>query len=178
MSMTELSDAIARATRAAYEQLRQDHGGDFYYFVLSTTWDGTPPAVAAWSKESLSTAVQMHEDKQDAEWGLKWSYADSPYFCFGDEHFEDVRRLFALRPDMRLLSGEERDRELNFRVDAMVEAMKSLDQAGLFGTSNDRNRIFINVEVNPPDSTNTLRAELLNPLEARKTWIVEMAEPA
>ena len=177
MKMTELSMAIAQATLAAYQQLRRDYDDNFYYFVLVTTWDGTPPAVAAWSRETLDAAVQACEDKKDAEWGLKWSYADSPFLCFGDAYFDDVKRLFALRPDMRLLHEEERSRELSFRVIAMVEAMKRLDEAGVFGTGEDRNRIFINVEVNPPDSTNTDRAELLNPMDARKVWIAEMAEP-
>jgi hypothetical protein len=175
--MTELSNAIAKATRAAYEQLIREHEGDYYYFVLATTWDGTVPAVSAWSREALSTAVQSCEDRVEAEWGLKWSYADSPFFCFGDQYFDEVRRLIELRPDMRKLRGEARNRELSLRVDAMVEAMKFLESEGLFGTGERRNRIFINVEINPPDSTNTARAEFLNPMDARKEWIEEMAEP-
>jgi hypothetical protein len=31
--------------------------------------------------------------------------------------------------------------------------------------------------LNPPDASNTTRAEALNPLEARREWVSEMAEP-
>jgi hypothetical protein len=177
MSMTDLANAIAKATRDAYVQLRREYPGEYYYFVLTTTWDGTAPAIAAWSRESLEQAIQGSEDKEDAEWGLKWSYADSPFLCYGDEYFDEVRSLFAHRTDLRTLSGEARARELGYRVDAMVDALKSLDLEGLFGTGDDRNRIFINVELNPPDASNTTRAEALNPLEARREWVSQMAEP-
>ncbi len=176
--MTELITAIARATRTAYEKLRSDHQGDYYYFVLTTTWDGTAPTVSAWSREALELAVHDAKDKEDAEWGLKWSYADSPFLCFGEEFFSQVREMFARRADIRTLSGEAREQELNIRVDSMVEALMLLDREGVFGTGDNRNRIFINVELNPPDSSNTRRAEILNPLDARKEWIAEMAEPA
>lgn len=177
MSITDLSNAIARATRAAYVQLRSENPGDYYYFVLATTWDGTVPAISAWSRESLKKAIQGFDDKDDAEWGLKWSYSDSPFLFYGDSYFDEVRRLFACRTGMRTLSGEARAIELDYRVGAMVDALQALDSEGLFGTGVDRNRIFINVELNPPDASNTTRAEALNPLEARKEWISEMAEP-
>ncbi len=175
--MTELINEIVRATRSAYEKLRNEHPGDYYYFVLTTTWDGTAPSVSAWSKEALELSVQDSNDPEDAKWGLKWSYADSPYFCFGEEYFNPVRELFGRRPDIHTLIGKARERELKIRVDSMVEALRLLDREGTFGTGDERIRIFINVELNPPDSSNARRAELLNPYDARKEWMAEMAEP-
>jgi hypothetical protein len=51
-----------------------------------------------------------------------------------------------------------------------------LDGEGLFGRGAARSQIVINVEVAPPDSTNTERAVRLNPPEAVGTWLAEAAE--
>ena len=61
-------------------------------------------------------------------------------------------------------------------MSAMEEAMARLDQAGLFGTGSKRAHIVINVEVMPPDYTNTERAKRLNPPEALVDWLKEAAE--
>lgn len=59
----------------------------------------------------------------------------------------------------------------------MESAIVKLDRKGVFGHGGDRERIVVNVEVMPPDFTNTQRAVRLNPPEAVRTWIDEAAEP-
>jgi Domain of unknown function (DUF4303) len=173
-----LAQAIANATRITFEELTRNFPGEFYYFVLATTGEAHAPSIAAWSREALDSAIANAADKSDAEWGLKWSYADSPFFCFGEDNFGEVKRLFAERPDTRFLAGELRKREIEFRINAMEQALKSLDEEGVFGRNPERNKILINVEINPPDDSNTNRAMRLNPPEACKDWLAEMAEPA
>lgn len=90
----ELTDAIADATRRAVADLFREHPEDFYYCSLITTGEAHPPVLAAWSRGALTAAAEA-ADADDARWGLKWSYADSPYFGFGDAHFGEVRRCTA-----------------------------------------------------------------------------------
>lgn len=173
---TDLVNAIEIAARTAIKELFARHPGRFYYLSLVTTGEAHPPVLAAWSEEALEEAVKGTDDRNDARWGLKWSYADSPFYCFGEHHFEHVNRLFDLRPDIHSLDGEERIAEYGLRLRAMEEALLRLDQQGVFGTGGERLKIVINVEVVPPDFTNTQRAKRLNPPEAIRCWLEEAAE--
>jgi len=176
-SESELASAIECAAGKAIKDLFARHPGQFYYVSLITTGEAHPPVIAAWSKEALEEAVKDQTDQEDARWGLKWSYADSPFYCFGEEYFEDVRDLFRKRPDIRSLGDREREAEYDLRLGAMESAIARLDQQGVFGTGEDRVKIVVNVEVVPPDYTNTQRAMRLNPQEAIRTWLEEAAEP-
>ena len=172
----ELKIEIEKATQQAFAGLVELHPGRFYYFSLITTGEAHSPVVAAWSYEALQEAVEGESDVKDAIWGLKWSYADSPYYCFGEEYFKNVELLFGQRPDIRLLSGQERKDEFDLRLRAMEEAIAALDAKGVFGMGTSRNRIVVNVEVMPPDVSNTDRAKRLNPAEAIEEWLEEAAE--
>ena len=90
-----LEDAIASAAREAFQRLFAEHPGDYYYCSLVTTGEAHPPVVSAWSREALAAAVEGEPDIQKASAELKWSYADSPYCGYGEEHFAHVKELFA-----------------------------------------------------------------------------------
>ena len=174
----ELADTIESATKKAVTDLFKSHPRDhFYYLSLITVGDAFPPNLAAWSEEALEDAVKNEFDIEDARKGLKWSYSDSPGFCYGDEHFGDVRKLFAMRPGIDSIHSAAWEAEYELRLRAMETAMRNLDEQGLFGTGERRLNIVVNVEVMPPDYTNTQRAKRLNPPEAIRVWLEEAAEP-
>jgi hypothetical protein len=174
----ELTDAIADAARTAFTKLFRDHPENFYYCSLITNGKAHPPILAAWSWEALDAAVAGTADPSDARWGLKWSYADSPYLCYCDAHFGRVRILFELRPQIGTgMTAEDWTTEYNLRLRAMERAMARLDMEGIFGTGETRLRVVINAEVMPPDYTNTERAVRLNPAGALLEWLIECAEP-
>jgi hypothetical protein len=170
----ELAKAIEVATRKAVSALFEHHPGNFYYISLITSGEAHAPFLVAWSSEALNAAVQL---SGYARSDLKWSYADSPYVAYGQEHFEEVRRIFDRRPK---LSGGTTAHEWNLEYDsrlrAMEAAMRRLDEDGLFGVGRERDGLVINVEVMPPDYTNTERARRLNPPSALETWMHEAAE--
>jgi hypothetical protein len=58
----------------------------------------------------------------------------------------------------------------------MEAALSEADAAGTFGSGIEREQIVINVEVMPPDHSNTERAIRLNPPAALTEWLVEAAE--
>lgn len=175
-----LIDTIAGAVRSIARQLFRDHPKEkFYYFSLITTGEGLAPTVSAWSVEALDAAAAQDSDpdKIRARKLLKWSYADSPYYGYGDASLHDVRRAFEVLPppnpdDMRAFLAA-----VDLRMSAMVSAMERLDQEHIFGIGAARNGIVINVECMPPDHTNVQRATRLNPPQALKAWLAEAAEP-
>ena len=179
---SELANAIAVATDATVRELFAefpDH--HFYYITLITPGEVLAPAFAAWSYEALEEAVAHEPNKEETRVMLKWSYADSPFFCYGEEHFAEVRRLFDARPNIELEDDEDYcgsacEAEALLRLDAMESAMSSLDQQGLFGVGEERFAVVVNVELAPPDYSNTERAMRLNPPEAIREWLVEAAE--
>lgn len=53
----------------------------------------------------------------------------------------------------------EYEKEFNFRINVMEEALHRCDMKGIFSLNQARSEIMINVEVLPPDYTNTIRAK-------------------
>lgn len=164
-----LSKEIEIATKITLIDLyeNQEH---FYYCSLTTSGDGGSPIFSAWSKEALEKV-----DMADRE-NFKWSYADSPYCLYSEENWNTVRSMFLERPNIHALDEAQYFNEFNSRIEAMVLAMKNLDKEGIFELNQKRENIVINVEVIPPDETNTERAYFLNPIEALKDWLNESAE--
>ncbi|QDV51760.1 DUF4303 domain-containing protein [Gimesia fumaroli] len=175
----ELVNAIADAGRQAILQLFREHPETFYYCALITTGEAHAPFLAAWSVEALERAASSADDPETERKYLKWSYADSPFCCYGEEYFDLVNARFAKRPLMNYqMEEQEWAVEYELRLSAMEKAVAQLDSEGLFGRGKDREAIYINVEVMPPDYTNTERARRLNPPQAIAAWLEEAAEPS
>ena len=88
---------IQKAAKKAFTQLFQEHNENFYYCSLITTGEGLCPIISAWSEEALDKAVEGLEDIEEAKYDLKWSYAESTYFAYGEEYFQDVKKVFSER---------------------------------------------------------------------------------
>jgi len=169
-----LTAAITKAARSAFQKLFYN-GEHFYYCVLLTTGEGLAPIISAWSWEALDRVSQKYSKTYAQD--VKWSYADSPYYAFGDnEYFSDIKRLFGHRANIDSLSDEDWEKELNFRLMVMVEAMSILDSQGLFEQNQSRKNILINVELMPPDTSNIQRALELNNPEDIEEYLQEAAE--
>lgn len=176
-SQAELIRAITDAARKAFSSLFKTHPGSYYYCSLITTGEAHPPALAAWSLEALTVAVATAKNPESKREMFRWSYADSPFYCHGEEFFHEVVRLFAKRPQMTSeITAEIWEAEYRLRLDAMEAAMSNLDKEGVFGTGAQRLKIVVLVEVMPPDRTNAERAKRLNPPEALNVWLQEVAE--
>jgi len=178
MTLIELAKPISDAARSAIERLFHENPNDtFYYCSLITTGEGHTPHLTAWSKEKLEEAVDADGGGDDLFAELKWSYADSPFCCFGESYFEKVKQLFIERSELRDRDSTSDTSELELRLKAMELAMAKLDEEGLFGSGDKRLQIVINAEVMPPDHSNVERALRLNPEEALSDWMIEAAEP-
>ncbi|MHC1748056.1 MAG: DUF4303 domain-containing protein [Cellulosilyticaceae bacterium] len=170
-----LVNIIQDATHKAISKLFQEHKERFYYCSLITSGEALCPIISAWSEEALERIAQDEGDIEEAKYYLKWSYEESPYFAYGEEYFKNVNKIFIER--MREIKNEkDRDEEIELRINSMEKVMHNLDEEGLFGMREQRLNIVINVEVMPPDFTNTQRAMRLNPKEALNEWLDEIAE--
>lgn len=173
----ELVKVIETATRKALRNLFNYHKERFYYCSLITTGEGLCPVISAWSEEALEHAAGecSDEDKEEARYYLKWSSEESPYYAYGEEHFEEVKEVFLARRKA-LTAEDDIDREIQLRINSMEKVMSNLDQEGMFGVGQQRLCIVINAEFMPPDYTNTERALRLNPRAALDEWLDEIAE--
>ncbi len=173
----ELAEAIEEAAEKAVKDLFHSHLERFYYCSLITSGHAHPPVLTAWPIEALDREAAKRTEPDARQW-LVWSYGESPYFEYGGEYFGEVNRLFLDRPEMRAgMPDAEWQEEYELRLQAMEAAMKRLDAKGLFGCGEARLRIVVNVEAVPPDYTNTQRALRLNPNEALRVWLRDIAEP-
>jgi hypothetical protein len=173
-SEDELTGAIEVAARAALTDLFAAHPENFYYVSLITTGEAHPPVLSAWSTEALEAAA-ITTGRLSAD--LKWSYADSPYFGFGEQHFNEVKSLFSRRPQMNFAVGRAIwETEYDARLRCIERSLRQLDSQGLFGVGERRLGVVINAEVMPPDASNTERAIRLNPRGSLAEWLEEAAE--
>lgn len=173
MRKKEFIDKLEKVTEKSLRELFENRE-KFYYCSLITDGEGHCPVISAWSYEALERVIStigIKELKED----YKWSAADSPYFAYGEVYFEDLKNKWEEHLDLEL-DDDEFEEEVQLRIDIMEEVMKHLDAKGLFGKGNERLQIVINAEFMPPEYSNTERAKRLNPKDAIKEWLEEIAE--
>ena len=174
----KLVSTIEEAINQVATELFTSTKEKFYFFVLSTTSEALAHYISAWSHEALQQQIITQNWNTDDIADFKWSSIDSPYFEFGAQYFHQVNQAFLERPDIHSLETDaEYEKEFNFRIGAMMEALHRCDEKGIFSLNQARSEIMINVEILPPDYTNTIRAKKLNPLEAIQAWLKEASEP-
>ena len=92
ITLDMLASEIAIAAKKAFIELFKNKER-YYYCCLITNGEGFSPFVSAWSWEALKRESEKLANHENAEL-IKWSYADSPYMCYGEEHFQKVDTLF------------------------------------------------------------------------------------
>lgn len=157
----ELAAVLVKAASNAFSSLKETHKEYFYYYAFIFD-EGLYPYISAWSYESLEKSIIDNDiTDEDKNW-WKWNYLDSPYVFYGDdEFFKEVYELLDKRASV-LSDDELYDVEWETRIASMEEAMRRLDQSGLFGIEEDRKNVVINVETAPPDYSEYERALRLN----------------
>ncbi|UJF25224.1 DUF4303 domain-containing protein [Suttonella sp. R2A3] len=142
MTYPLLKEAIKTATRKTYQAMLAYVGDEqIYYFVLTTVGEALSPGQSAWTEQLLEEKTQqslgLYLDNYEAlKDDLRWSYSDSPLFCFGAQYFEPVTQLFLARPELTYtMSDEAWEKEYQFRISEMTQALIELDEEGLFGVN-------------------------------------------
>ncbi len=171
----ELVTAFMEAVSNAFLSLKKTHKEHFYYYAFIFD-ESLHPYISAWSYEALEKSMIENKITDEEKDWWKWDYSDSPYAIYGyEEYFQEVSELLDQREDS-ISSDELYDIEWDIRVDSMEEAMKRLDQSGLFGSGEDRNNVVINVELAPPDGSEYERALRLNAASSLLSEYLEWCE--
>lgn len=158
----ELVDAVAEAAGEAIRRLHDDHAEDFCVYALVTTGEGYRPYLAA----------TVHGQS-------RWDLTAGPYDIVGDELLARAEPAFAARTALHELSTAEAETELQRRLASMEAALRRLDDDGLFGRGEDRDRVLLLVATMPPDDSDASFARRLNPPgQLLDTWLEEAAEGA
>lgn len=171
----ELVEIFVKAAGNAFFSLKENYKEQFYYYAFIFD-EGMHPYISAWSYEALDKSISDNKITDEEKSWWKWDYSDSPYVVYGyDEFFNEVSELLDKRAS-ELSDDELYDMEWDIRVNSMEEAMKRLDQSGLFGINDDRKRVVINVEIAPPDCSEYNRALRLNPESSLLSEYLECCE--
>lgn len=166
----DIIEPLLEAAEKSFRLLFKEHNEHFYYCTLVMIEVGTP-CISALSYEVIEKLALASDDYDNAYKLLKWSYADSPYCGFGfDEYFGDIVKVFEQSFNNTDCNEEDYEKKVLCWLDSMEEAMRRLDDKGLFGVGKERSRLFINAEIMPPEVSNFDRAKRLNPLEVYKQW--------
>ncbi|QOR69867.1 DUF4303 domain-containing protein [Ruania alkalisoli] len=157
-----LVDAIAEATDEAIRRLRSEHRADFCVYALVTSGEAYRPYLTA----------TVHGES-------RWDLADSPYALVADEILARTDVAFTARGQLQDMDAAKAEEEYWRRLTSMEAALRRLDEAGIFGTGIERDRVLLLVATMPPDENDAGFARSLNPggplLDA---WLAEAAEGA
>ncbi|WP_295219625.1 DUF4303 domain-containing protein [Ruminococcus sp.] len=171
----ELEKMLTNSAGKCIKQLFHDHKEQFYYCAFIKLENSTP-FISAWSFEALEHVIHDNQVNDAEKKMYKWSYADSPYCAYQyDDYFLDIQKIYEERIS-QIHSESDYIAEELFWLNSMEKAMSNLDKMGLFGVGEKRLQIVINVEVMPPDFSNTERALRLNPRLALTEWLEECSE--
>lgn len=180
-SIPEIELELAAALRKTLSDLKRDYPNDtFYYFALTTVGEALSPGHSIWSEELLDMetekqSIKYKRNRETIKRDIRYSYADSPLFYHYEHHFKKVEELFWNRPAIDNFD-EDGKKEYDLRINTMVNALKRVDQEQYFGTGKQRKNWFLNVEVNPPDGSNQIRAENFNSKEKIQEWLNDGGE--
>ena len=177
-SIPDIELELADALRKTLSDLKQDYPNDtFYYFALTTVGEALSPGHSIWSEELLDSeaerqSIKYKRDLETIKRNIRYSYADSPLFYHYGQHFKKVEELYLnRRPNIDDLNDEDWEKEFKLRINSMINALKRVDEEKYFGIGKERENWFLNVEVNPPDGSNQIRAENFNSKEKIQEWL-------
>lgn len=192
MSFQELQQKIVAAGKKAFPAIRAQHPDEqFYFFGLYTsgsysyvtptcsTYQGLKEVVEAYQTEAYFAAMP----KDELVKSLKWSPCDSPLHTEGEDYFEelDAELLFIDEELDRLYSGKPDEKEVDAFVhqieNCLIQAMKELDAAGVFGTPEERAQVTLGIMMGDQSTEDRIRfVKALNPPDLAEQFVLDQAE--
>jgi hypothetical protein len=182
-----LTEAFRLDVRDAWEHLRRRFPDErFYAFGLYTTMEAAYFSPFACGEDGLRTVAAHYAAKEQAAsieekmQSLRWSIADSPYHAEAAKKGGRADGELLRRPDPfdSKLRETEAAREIRLRMNCAVEALQSLDAAGLFGAGRERAALTLLIEAGDRDDDFVLRwAKKLNPSQVFKSFAETVQRP-
>jgi hypothetical protein len=162
-------DTLLAELRAAWLTLQRAHPAEqFYAFGIYTAPLAEYLMVTASTEEGLSVATAGYLAKSGGDpalmrASLRWSPCDSPLHEEGTGLLPASERLRNAGPDPYEDTQEAED-AVTLVFDVAVEALKQLDDEGLFGAAADRSRLVLGIWIGDQSDAERIRlVAKLNP---------------
>ena len=157
----QIKEMLIKAVESAFISLFKEFPGHYYYCAVIMS-ENAPPFISAWSEEAFAGFCKTKRDLCD-KYEYRYSYADSPYCGYGyDKFFGEINAFFEEIID-KIDLDDEYSKMINLWAESMTEVMAELDKKGLFGVSEEREDVLINVEIIPSSVSVLETAKRLNP---------------
>ena len=171
-------ETLLCAAEKSFTALFNEHSKEHFYYCTIVMADGAAPCISAQSEESLIKYLKDNNVSDSEILDYKWSWADSYYCGYGyDEFFGEVAELFEKSFEDLWDDDVKFEQKYCEWFNAMETVMKILDEKGIFGVGDDRDRVFVYAEESPPDeefeSQYHERAERMNPSAVYKKWLAD-----
>jgi hypothetical protein len=180
---------LLEATRKHFTDLKTRHSDEqFYAFGLfhSPLWASVVPA--ANTEEGLEWMIRLYQtgssysklSREELRSLLRWIPGDWRYFDVDLEDFLPVQEWLNSQDMFGLLDREEItwdawEKEINEpMIQVCRETLKILDQEGMFGVGEAREKVVINIMMGDQDGSWLEHAQLLNPPQVYERWIAEV----
>lgn len=177
-----LETAMLSELRAAWQTLRGRHPGErFYAFGLYTTDLADYLTVTASTEEGLSEVTQRSvtetgSDPVAQRVALRWSPGDSPLHAEGEGLLAESARLRREGPGP-YDDTPEADEAISLVFDVAIQALKRLDEEGVFGQGLERAQLVLGIWKGDQSDEERLEfASLLNPRAVADRFAREVAD--
>jgi hypothetical protein len=178
-----LETTMLSELRAAWQTLRGRHPGErFYSFGLYTTDLADYLMVTASTEEGLSEVSQRYVTETGSEpagqrVALRWSPADSPLHAEGEGLLVESDRLLRGGPGPYDDDTPEADEAISLVFDVAIQALKRLDEEGVFGAGLERAQLVLGIwKGDQSDEERIEFASLLNPRPVAERFAREVAD--
>ena len=167
--------------RTAWLKLRGAHGAErFYSFGVYTTALAEYLMVTASTEEGLNAVVADYQQKYGGDpvrqrASLRWSPCDSPLHLEGEALLPLTSELREQLPDP-YQDCPQSDAAIEAVFEIAVQALKRLDEEGLFGAGDERARLVLSVwKGDQSDEERVAFARLLNSASVADAFERELA---
>ena len=150
----------------------------FYAFALYTTLDAEYFVPSICGEDGLTKVAREYLKRksyatlEEARQGLRSSFADSPYHGQGERYSDGVEEALDATPIPYEQSERAADKVIRARLDAAIDALRTLDAKGVFGKGARRKNIVLLIEAGDRDQEWVSKlAKSINPKEVYASYV-------
>jgi hypothetical protein len=169
---------LARACRSAFSEVRSNHKNEtFYCMGLFTSGSFRYFVPTAMTEEGLDQVTRKYKNYPQyateptdlLRFRLRWSPCDSPLHLEGERHFDEFNTemmpsVYSALDDIDTEQGWDEFHTFVSHLENLVcEVLTEVDQEGVFGRGEERDKSFISVLMGDQDESIVSIGRRLNP---------------
>ncbi len=192
-NLEDMEKILYEEAKDTFSQIRDDLSDQHIYSMALYTTDGlgylSPTCSTFEGLEQVAIRYQTNERYKNQSLDqlktlLKWSYADSPYHLLHEDMMDESFKIMlefdealsAAYDDEDEGSEEKGDQLLRIAFSTCVKVLRNLDEEGIFGRGEYRERIVLNIAMGDQSNESRIQfARLLNPPATAERFAAELA---